>query len=68
MHCIKSGKTCITTQKHELISLSEILYRFYKKEDIINSAIITKIRKMGKIMSQYPSEDLDNFKNKYKKN
>ena len=66
MLCIKSGKTCITTQKHELISLSEILYRFYKKEDIINSAIITKIRKMGKIMSQYPSEDLDNFKNKYK--
>jgi WD40 repeat protein len=65
MHCIKSGKTCITTQKHELITLSEILYRFYKKESSINSALITKIRKMGKIISQYRTEDLDNFENKY---
>lgn len=65
MHCIKSGKTCITTQKHELITLSEILYRFYNKESTINSALITKIRKMGKIISQYRTEDLDNFENKY---
>ena len=66
MHCIKSGKTCITTQKHELITLSEILYRFYNKESSINSALITKIRKMGKIISQYRTEELDNFENKYK--
>ena len=65
MKCIKSGKTCITTQKHELITLSEILYRFYNKESSINSALITKIRKMGKIISQYRTEDLDNFENKY---
>ena len=66
MHCIKSGKTCITTQKHELITLSEILYRFYNKESTINSALITKIRKMGKIINQYRTEELDNFGNKYK--
>ena len=66
MNCIKSGKTCITTQKHELITLSEILFRFYKKESSLNSALITKIRKMGKIINQYRTEELDNFGNKYK--
>ena len=66
MKCIKSGETCITTQKHELISLSEILYRFYNKQHTINPTIIHKIRKMGKILSQTKEEDLNNFENKYK--
>ena len=66
MHCIKSGKTCITLQKHELITLSEILYRFYNKQHTVDNTILLKIRKMGKIMSQYQPEELDNFENKYK--
>lgn len=66
MKCIKSGETCITIQKHELISLSEILYRFYNKQHTINPTIIHKIRKMGKILSQTKEEDLNNFENKYK--
>ena len=66
MHCIKSGNTCITLQKHELITLSEILYRFYSKQNTINNAILIKIRKMGAIINQYRTEELDNFENKYK--
>ena len=66
MQCIKSGKTCITLEKHELITLSEILFRFYNKQNTVNSALLTKIKRMGKIMNQYRTEELDNFENKYK--
>ena len=66
MKCIKSGNTCITQQKHELISLSEILFRFYKKQDTLNQPLIHKIRKIGKAINQSKAEDFDNFGNKYK--
>ena len=66
MKCIKSGKTCITIQKHELISLSEILYRFYKQESTLNHTLIRKIKKIGKAINQGKPEDLENFGNKYK--
>lgn len=66
MKCIKSGNTCITQQKHELISLSEILFRFYKNQDTLNQPLIKKIRKVGKAINQSKAEDYDNFGNKYK--
>ena len=66
MKCIKSGKTCITLQKHELITLSEILYRFYNNLDTINNKTIQKIKKMGKILGQYRGGELDNVKDKFK--
>ena len=66
MKCIKAGNTCITTQKHELITLSEILYRFYNKKDTINNKTLQKIKKMGKILGQYRGGELDNVKDKFK--
>ena len=33
MKCIKEGNTCITTKKHELVSLSEFLFRFFIKQE-----------------------------------
>ena len=33
MKCIKEGITCITKENHELISLSELLYRFFIKPE-----------------------------------
>ena len=50
MKCIKSGKTCITTKKHELVTISEILYRFWVKEENKANDLL-KIKKLKKIMS-----------------
>ena len=66
MKCIKSGTTCITQQKHELISLSEILFRFYKNQNKLNQTLIHKMKKIGRAINQSKAEDLDNFGNKYK--
>lgn len=33
MQCVKSNKTCITQEKHELISLSEFFYKFFLKQE-----------------------------------
>ena len=33
MNCIKHNETCITTDHHELVSLSEFFYRFFLKQE-----------------------------------
>lgn len=33
MKCVKQEETCITSHNHELISLSELLYRFFLKQE-----------------------------------
>jgi hypothetical protein len=33
MKCLKENETCVNTQKHELVSLSELLYRFFLKQE-----------------------------------
>lgn len=33
MKCVKSGKTCITLNKHELVSISELLLRYFINEE-----------------------------------
>ena len=66
MKCIKSGKTCITKEKHELITISELLHRFFKSEEDKNKEIIKDIIKMNYIVNGYDKKALNDIKEKYK--
>ena len=74
MKCVKSGNTCITKEKHELITLSEMLYRFFLIEEN-KSVNISQIQEMEQIINEWKAEELEkvtqNFKSiqgqKYKK-
>lgn len=59
LKCIKSGNTCITKEKHELITLSEMLYRFFKSEDYLKSVHIKEFLKMNRIINNYNKDDLN---------
>ena len=60
MKCIKSGNTCITKEKHELITLSEMLYRFFIKEE--NKSIdLLEIQTMNQIIKDYEKGELNNI-------
>ena len=65
MKCIKSGETCITKQNHELITLSEIMYRFFIKEENISN-IVLQVQEMEQIIKEYSMEELENVKKQYK--
>lgn len=65
MKCIKSNNTCITLQNHELISLSEILFRFYNKIKTIDNKLIHKLQKLGKAIKTANYDNIDNFQKKY---
>ena len=65
MKCIKSGKTCITKEKHELITLSEMLYRFFIKEE--NKSIdLLEIQTMNQIIREYEKGELNNILSQFK--
>ena len=74
MKCVKSVNTCITKEKHELITLSEMLYRFFLIEEN-KSVNISQIQEMEQIVNEWKAEELEkvtqNFKSiqgqKYKK-
>ena len=56
MKCIKNGNTCITKQNHELVSLSEILYRFFIKEE--NKTMnFMQIQSMQQILKEFEKDD-----------
>ena len=60
MKCIKSGNTCITKENHELITLSEMLYRFFIKEE--NKSIdLLEIQTMNQIIKDYEKGELNNI-------
>ena len=65
MKCVKSGQTCITKQKHELITLSEMLYRFFIKEE--NKSIdLLEIQEMNQIIKDYNKEEFNNMVTQFK--
>ena len=66
MRCVKSGNTCITEKKHELITLAEMLYRFFIKEEN-NSIYLLNIQTMNQIISEYKKGELNNVLNEFKK-
>ena len=65
MKCVKSGQTCITKENHELITLSEMLYRFFIKEE--NKSIdLLEIQTMNQIIKDYDKDELSNILSKFK--
>jgi len=65
MKCIKSGQTCITKEKHELITLGEMLFRFFIKQE--NKLIdLLEIQTMYKIIKGYSKGELKNILTQYK--
>ena len=66
MRCVKSGNTCITEKKHELITLAEMLYRFFIKEEN-NSIYLLNIQTMNRIISEYKKGELNNVLNEFGK-
>ena len=66
MKCIKSGNTCITKEKHELISISEMLFRFFKTETPSKSDEIMKIKRMEQIVNNYDKNELNNMLTQFK--
>ena len=65
MKCVRSGQTCITKEKHELITLSEMLYRFFIKEE--NKSIdLLEIQTMNQIIKDYDKGELSNILSQYK--
>ena len=65
MKCIKSGNTCITKKKHELVNLSEFMLRFFKSENK-SKLEIQDILKMNSIINEYDKNELNNVKYEFK--
>ena len=65
MKCVKSGNTCITKEKHELITLSEMLYRFFLIEEN-KSVNISQIQEMEQIVNEWKAEELEKVTQNYK--
>ena len=62
--CIKEGNTCITKEKHELVTLSEMIYRFFLKMEN-KSLDLIQIQTMKKIIKKLTGEDFDNILSNY---
>lgn len=57
MKCIKNDSSCITKNHHELISLSELLYRFFVKQE--NKTIdLAEISSMIEIIKEYDQNEI----------
>ena len=65
MKCIKSGNTCIMKEKHELVTLSEFMLRFFKSENK-SKLEIQDILKMNSIINEYDKNELNNVKSEFK--
>ena len=58
MKCVRSGQTCITKEKHELVTLSELLYRFFIKEQS-KSIDFMEIQNMQQIIKEYDKGEIN---------
>jgi WD40 repeat protein len=56
MDCLKNDRSCVIKDKHELICLSELLYRFFTKEQS-NSIDLSQINSMTEILKLNEKED-----------
>ena len=66
MKCIHSKKTCITKEKHELVTISELMFRFYKGEENNRTNLIKENQNMVKIINEYNKFEIDNIISNYK--
>ena len=65
MKCIKSGETCITKEKHELITLAEMLYRFFIKEEN-KSFDLMEMQTMNQIIKDYNKSELNKISSQFR--
>ncbi len=65
MKCIKSGETCITKEGHELITLAEMLYRFFIKEEN-KSFDLMEIQTMSQIIKDYNKSELNKISTQFR--
>ncbi len=66
MKCINSQETCITKEKHELVTISEMLFRFFKGEETNRTNLIKENQNMIKIINEYNKIEIDNLISTYK--
>lgn len=66
MRCINSQETCITKEKHELVTISEMLFRFFKGEETNRTNLIKENQNMIKIINEYNKIEIDNLISTYK--
>ena len=66
MKCINSQKTCITKEKHELVTISEMLFRFFKGEETNRTNLIKENQNMIKIINEYNKIEINNLITTYK--
>ena len=65
MKCVKSGQTCITREKHELVTLSEMLYRFFIKQE--NKTVdLLEMQTMFQVIKEYEKGELNNILSTFK--
>ena len=62
--CIKSGETCITKEKHELLTLTEMLYKFFKEEN--KSLEVKEIQTLNQIIKEYDKSELNKISTQFK--
>ena len=65
MKCIKLGQTCIKKENHELITISELLYRFFIKEENKEFDLL-EMQTMNQIIKEYDKAELSNIILNYK--
>ena len=65
MKCVKSSNTCITKERLELITLAEMLYRFFLIEEN-KSVNILHIQEMEQIINEWKLEDLEKVTQNFK--
>ena len=64
MKCIKEGKTCIIQENHELITISELLNRYFIKEGN-KQKNITQIKIMSEILNDCGQKQIDDIINNF---
>ena len=65
MKCIKSNETCITKDHHELVSFSELLYRFFLKQE--NKTIdLMEINSMLETIKDYEPKEIQEVLSQFK--
>ena len=62
--CIKSGETCITKENHEIITLTEMVYKFFKEKN--KSLELKEIKALNQIIKEYDKSELNNISTQFK--
>ena len=62
--CIKTGETCITKENHEIITLTEMICKFFKEKN--KSLEVKEIKALNQIIKEYDKSELNNISTQFK--